>query len=286
MTNCDKIQTIGTALQDNLNDRGVSCIFGNTSGKQTLLDMANLINSNNLLGSGDSVITISASRPYLLSGEKTDLIVKLHNGVGAPLMNKEVTISDGTNSYTGITDSNGMYTLYNISVTQDTTFTATYNTVSDSCLVEYCLFVDYCTTQNNQSTGYQVGSNKGTYSLDDTCLTLTSTNSELNFREYNNQITIPFKICFSLIQVDMTSRVYFYNGNFGTSLTNATVYTFSSKETPVEFTVTGTGVTRKIGSTESALTGTPTGSTASFRFSSLESGSIKYRNFRIKPVSQ
>lgn len=181
---------------------------------------------------------------------------------------------------------NGIFTLYNVSVSQDTTFTATYGTVSDSCLVEYCLFVDYCTTQNNQSTGYVIGSNKGTYSLDDTCLTLTTTNSELNFREYNNQITIPFKICFSLIQVGMTSRVYFYNGNFGTSLTNATFYTVSSKETPVEFTVTGTGVTRKIGSTESALTGTPTGSTASFRFGSTESGSIKYRNFRIKPVSQ
>lgn len=186
----------------------------------------------------------------------------------------------------GITNLDGVYTVYNVSVSQDTTFTATYGTVSDSCLVEYCLFVDYCTTQNNQSTGYIIGSNKGTYSLDDTCLTLTTTNSELNFREYNNQITLPFKICFSFLQVDMTSRVYFYNGNFGTSIASGTVYTENNKETPIEFLVTSNGITRKMNQSETQLSGTPSGSTASFRIGSSASGSIKYRNFRIKPVSQ
>ena len=39
MTICDKIQTIGTTLQDNLNDRGVSCTFGGGTGESTVLDM-------------------------------------------------------------------------------------------------------------------------------------------------------------------------------------------------------------------------------------------------------
>lgn len=186
----------------------------------------------------------------------------------------------------GITNLDGVYTVYNVSVSQDTTFTATYGTVSDSCLVEYCLFVDYCTTQNNQSNGYYQTAGNGTYSLDDNCLTLTDTNSSLNFREYNNQITLPFKICFSFLQVDMTSRVYFYNGNFGTSIASGTVYTANNKETPIEFTVTSSGIVRKVNVSETTLSGTPTGSTASFRIGSTASGSIKYRNFRIKPVSQ
>ena len=177
MTNCDKIQTIGTALQDNLNDRGVSCIFGNTSGKQTLLDMANLINSNNLLGLGDSVITISASRPYLLSGEKTDLIVTLKNGVGTPLANKSITISDGTSSYSGITNSNGIFTLYDIGVSADTTFTATYSTVTDSILVELCDMVDYGVTSNNNDADWNNSSNRLTVTVTDTGKTLTGTSN-------------------------------------------------------------------------------------------------------------
>ena len=88
-------------------------------------------------------ISISASSPYLLSGETTDLIVTLYDGVGTPLANESVTVSDGTSVYTGITNNNGTYTKTGVSVTDDTTFTATYGTVSDSCLVEYCIFADY-----------------------------------------------------------------------------------------------------------------------------------------------
>ena len=34
-TICDKINTVGTTLQENLNDRGVDCTFGSGTG-QTL----------------------------------------------------------------------------------------------------------------------------------------------------------------------------------------------------------------------------------------------------------
>jgi len=94
---------------------------------------------------GDDIsISLSASNPYILSGETTDLVVSL--GVGSvPLANRSVTITDGTSVYTGITNSNGTYTEEDVSVTGNTTFTASYkNIVSGSCNVIYpCLFVDY-----------------------------------------------------------------------------------------------------------------------------------------------
>lgn len=50
----------------------------------------------------------------------------------------------------GITNLNGIFTLYNVSVSQDTTFSATYGTVSATCIVEYCEWVDYFTNENHQ----------------------------------------------------------------------------------------------------------------------------------------
>lgn len=188
MTNCDKIQTIGTALQDNLNDRGVSCIFGNTSGKQTLLDMANLINSNNLLGLGDSVISICASRPYLLSGEKTDLIVSLKNGVGQPLANKSVTVSDGTSSYSGITNSLGTFTVYDLTVSSNTLFTATYGSVFDSVTVYPCLLVDYGTT--NKHTDIWNNMDTFTRATDGTTAYYQNTGSSTFQRKLSSNLSI------------------------------------------------------------------------------------------------
>lgn len=149
MTICDKIRTVGDTLETNLNARGVSCTFGTGTGEKTILDMVNLITSSNLKGSSDAVISISASRPYLLSGEKTDLIVRLADGLGQPLANKSVSISDGTSVYSGITNNQGVYKLYDVSVSGDTTFTATYSSVSDSVRVELCSFIDYAVTSNH-----------------------------------------------------------------------------------------------------------------------------------------
>ena len=39
-----------------------------------------------------------------------------------------------------------MFTVFDVTVTEDTTFTATYSSVSDSVVVEYCAFVDYAVT--------------------------------------------------------------------------------------------------------------------------------------------
>ena len=181
MTICDKIRTVGDTLETNLNARGVSCTFGTGTGEKTILDMVNLITSSNLKGSSDAVISISASRPYLLSGEKTDLIVRLVDGLGQPLPNKSVTVSDGTSSYNGITNNQGIFTVYDISVSSNTTFTATYGTISDSCLVEYCVWVDYGVATEHIDHYYYV-SNNGSVTVTDvgTKLQNTTGNFDVN----------------------------------------------------------------------------------------------------------
>ena len=159
MNNCEKINLIGETLESNLNDRGVECTFGKGAGESTIYDMTCLVTANNLRGSADAALSIVASRPYLLSGESTDIIVKLSNGLGVPLGNKSVTISDGSSSYSGITNSLGLFVLYDISVSADTTFTATYDsTINASCTVEYCEFIDYgVTNKSNLSNLYYEG---------------------------------------------------------------------------------------------------------------------------------
>ena len=148
MSICDKIQNIGDTLETNLNARGVSCTFGAGTGESTILDMAEMITNSNLKGSADTMISIVARRPYLLGGEKTDLIVTLKNGLGAPLANKSVTVSDGTSSYNGITNIAGFFVLYDLTISADTTFTATYSSVSDTCKVECVYFIDYGISTN------------------------------------------------------------------------------------------------------------------------------------------
>ena len=182
MAICDKINTAGQTLQSNLNARGVSCTYGkNSENKQTLKDMADLITASNLKGSNDALISISASRPYLLSGEKTDLIVRLADGLGQPLANKSVSISDGTSVYNGITNNQGIFTVYDISVSSNTTFTATYGSVSDSCLVEYCVYVDYGVATEH-SEHYYYNPTNGSVSVSDTGTKLqnSSGNMDLN----------------------------------------------------------------------------------------------------------
>ena len=121
-------------------------------------------------------ISLTATNPYMLSGEATDLVVSLVNVFGSPLSGKTVTVtgSDGS-SYNGLTNLNGIFTLSNVSVSQDTTFTATYSNISDSVTVEYCLFVDYAVTSKH-NTNYTVG-DAVTKTVGDNYTTLSATNA-------------------------------------------------------------------------------------------------------------
>lgn len=175
MSICDKINTAGEALQDNLNARGVSCTYGNDTGEYSILGMANLINTSNLKGSADNIIHISASRPYLLEDETTDITVKLHNGVGTPLSDKTITISDGTNTHTGKTNTDGELKLYDVTVSSTKTFTATYDTVSATCEVCLSTFTDY--GADNNYTDWDAINNLTITRATETTLTLTSQSS-------------------------------------------------------------------------------------------------------------
>lgn len=50
--------------------------------------------------------------------------------------------------FNGITNTNGLFTLSDVEVSENTTFTATYSNISATCTVEKCLFVDYATNSN------------------------------------------------------------------------------------------------------------------------------------------
>jgi len=95
-------------------------------------------------------LTIEASNPYMVSGEDTDLTVTLMNGLGEPLTNKTVTVTGtDSSSYSGITNNQGISTLTDVTVSSNTTFTATYQTVTNVCNVYYALVLDHATTSSS-----------------------------------------------------------------------------------------------------------------------------------------
>ena len=79
--------------------------------------------------------------------------------------------------FNGITNNQGKFTLYDITVFEDTTFTATYSNVSDSIVVEYCDMVDYAVTNNNNSSDWNNSSNRLTVTLSDSGKTLNGTSN-------------------------------------------------------------------------------------------------------------
>ena len=115
----------------------------------------------------------------------------------------------------GITNLNGIFTLYNVSVSQDTTFTATYNTVSDSCLVEYCIFADY-----NDPNNYILRDNTtSNCSLENGVIKIANTsngNASCFFTLNSDAITGNFKVTYDL-QTSSTVTLYQRIGTTRTS---------------------------------------------------------------------
>ena len=239
-------------------------------------------------------ISLSATNPYMLSGETTDLVVTLQNAFGSPLSGKTVTLTDGTSVYNGITDNNGTYTKTGVSVSGDTTFTATYGTVSATCLVEYCIFVDYMTIGNNQSDGYHILN--GSCSFDDTGMTIHASTYENNVYKANvridgdNVYTVPFEISFDLISCSSagTMKLYAYNNGFNTTLVNGTGLQLQNDTiTPIRFIVESNKITKWIGTTSYNITPSTTiGSTVGVRFGYWQAykGEAKIRNYRVKSL--
>lgn len=215
MTICDKINEVGKTLQENLNDRGVSCTFGTGTGESTILEMVEMVNGTNFKGSSDVNLKIGANRPYLLENETTDVIVKLEDGLCEPLANKSVTVSDGTNTINGVTDEKGEFALYDVSVTDDTTFTASYGTETATCLVEYCIFADYNDPNNyiiRDTTTSNCSLENGAIKIANT----TSGNISCFFTLNSDAITGNFKVTYDL-QTSSTVTLYQRIGTTRTS---------------------------------------------------------------------
>lgn len=94
-----------------------------------------------------------------LSSTDTNYRLLLYGGgANTELHFKNVIVYNNIN---GVTDENGEFALHNVSVTDDTIFNATYETVNDSCLVEYCRFVDYAVkNKHNHNYFNQQGTDK------------------------------------------------------------------------------------------------------------------------------
>ena len=440
-TICDKINTVGTILQENLNDRGVSCTFGGGSGEKNILQLVELVNDTNFKGSSDVNLKIGANRPYLLTGETTDVIVKLENGLCEPLKNKNVTIeqspfrdngttashndnwvkynpnnititrgeeytsvtgsnyrygvpisnnckikvetrkptaSTGTllsiwgygltplsasqlllfsvtemgmtqgtfaniemtvtpttvtvknldnnttitkeysTSYNlifnfwgttfdyknfkvyetidGVTDGKGEFALYDVSVTDDTTFTATYSSVSDSIVLEYCTMVDYGVTNNSKLDYWYWNTNYGTGSVSDDGTTFTATNTSNYITSYAT-LTTPATSSTYIYDFPLTVEfdIVSYNDPSGvTDYTRARVYNNANSKNAFwnlkDYGIGHYKIVCKEGSQKLYYNGVEQSRSFTFTPNSAWSvafqtkGHIKFKNFRIKEL--
>ena len=181
--------------------------------------------------------------------------------------------------------------MYNVSVTDDTIFNATYGTETASCLVEYCTYVNYLVDNEHDDNSYY-GTGTVTYDKSGATLdatTFSSSNYQLNFRPFNDVVTVPYEVKFEILDNDTGNfRTYFYNTNFsGSAIGSGTVYRQNKQPTTVSFVVTSNGITRYIGNTSTAITISPSvGSKVGARLGYWQptQGKIKIRNFRIKPL--
>ena len=261
----------------------------------TLLNVSN--SSHNISFSGALVyypntikaeqhISISATNPYLLEGEVTDLVVSLVDEFGLPLANKSVTVSDGSSSYNGITNSQGVYTLSDVSVSQDTTFTATYSSVSDSIVVEYCYMVDYGVTNNNNTSDWNNSGNRLTVTVTDTGKTLTGTSN------YGYYITKDYAYTDYIVEfdvVELTDLVAWYVRTSASdtqivgNLTTLGVSTGDSVKIRVQSNSLELYINGKL-KTTIALTIASAPMDFGFRITNQTTKYITYKNFRIKTM--
>lgn len=233
-------------------------------------------------------IGLTATNPYILSGETTDLVVSLVNAFGSPLSGKTVTLSDGTSVYTGITDNNGQYTETGVTVSSDTLFTASYKNVSDVCNVEYCLFKDYAVTGKSNYTAFY-NYNIFNPQVSDTGTLLTN-NVASTYNYFANldstsdlyDFTAPFTVDFDIVSFSGTT----IGTQIGESGQSGAVRTFSqlgiTQPCHLKLIVTGTQIIYQVDN-ETVMTQNYT--VTQGRVSTiLNSGTLKYKNFRIRPL--
>lgn len=110
---------------------------------------------------------------------------------------------------------NGLFTLFDVEVSADTTFTATYGTETATCLVEYCIFADY-----NDPNNYILRDNTtSNCSLENGVIKIANTsngNTSCFFTLNSDAITGNFKVTYEL-QTSSTVTLYQRIGTTRTS---------------------------------------------------------------------
>lgn len=229
-------------------------------------------------------ISLTATNPYMVSGETTDLVVSLVNEFGSPVSGKTVTISDGTSLYSGITNLNGTYTKTGVSVSGDTTFTATYSSVSATCKVEYCLFVDYGVTSNNNSSNVTIYEGNRSIQDDGTHVTANA-NNRYDIRPNKfNVFTIPYEVEFEVIGSSGRFAVQGYNSS---TTQVASLDTQSGIANGDVIRVTFESTSAKMYKNGTQLRSATYTSTASMKFRIMYNASspyITYKNLRVKAL--
>lgn len=282
MTICNKIQTVGETMETNLNARGVSCTFGTGTGESTVLDMVEMVNGTNFKGSSDVNLKISANRPYLLTGETTDVVVKLENGLCEPLKNKNVILKI-YETINGVTDEKGEFALYDVSVTDDTTFTATYGTETATTNIYLCQFVDYGTTSKHNDNWANLNSYM-TVTRNDMYTTLTPTvNSSQNRYILPNTPTQPFTVEFDKHNTSIDGA-YFIIGNVAIQFSSSFSGRLANAK-HLKFTVESNKITCEhdgvVEQTQMNLTSLNNG--IRFQINNNNDGNvIQYNNFRVR----
>ena len=149
---------VGNELSGKLNEIGVSNTFGKASeGKDDLVSLIRMaIDGIDNIVDTNSYISLTATNPYMLTGETTDIVAKLRNGVCRPLTNKIInigqpifkdngTITNHNDNWSNINSSTSLTRLNDYSElkrTEDATTLAWINkilSVTDGITIEFDL---------------------------------------------------------------------------------------------------------------------------------------------------
>ena len=177
-----------------------------------------------------------------------------------------------------------MFTVFDVTVTEDTTFTATYSSVSDSVVVEYCAFVDYAVT-GKKNTNWGNASNRITVTTNDSGTTLDNTSSG------NGYYSAHYTFSNAIIEFDVLStangvRLYVDNSGNGQDLLNLQTYNITNGHIKVLINNSVAKVYHN-GTQKGSDISITVGSTLKFVFrllSGTPSKTITYKNFRIRAL--
>lgn len=181
-----------------------------------------------------------------------------------------------------------MFTLYDITVSEDTTFTATYSSVTDTVLVEYCDFVDYAVT-NQKNSNWTNYSSRLNISTDENGTLLNKGSSNGYYFVNNAQFIYSDYICeFDLVEVK--GQAYWYHQASSTSaqdVINFASHTVNGKHIKM---ICQDGIMKvyaddiQVGSDISLTTSTPFEMGFRVNTSTTQDRSIKYKNFRVRAL--